>query len=147
MKTFYVAAIVPERQKDGGGLSVYIPDVPGAVTCGQTIEEAVFMAEDVLRLTLQDLAAEKKAIPAPSPLARVRERVQAIRREDGLDYPADEVVFQYVPAPSLDMVPVKITVSLPKAVLEEVDAKAKACGYTRSGFLAHAAQAWQPERC
>lgn len=144
MKTFFIAAIVPEKVEDGGGYSVYFPDVPEAVTGGTTIEEAIFMAEDVLRMVLQDLAGEKKEIPLPSSLEVVQRKAKATRQEDGLDYP-ENTLYQYVAAPSLDMVPVKITVSLPKAVLEETDRKAKAFGFTRSGFLAHAVQNYDPQ--
>ncbi len=145
MKTFYVAALVPEKQTDGGGWSVYIPDVPNAITCGTDVPDAIEMAEDVLRMMLQDMAGESKKIPAPSSLEEVQTMVRAIRHEDGLHYP-EETLYQYIPAPSLDMVPVKLSISLPKAVLTEIDAKAKSLGYTRSGFLAHAAQTYQ-ERC
>jgi predicted RNase H-like HicB family nuclease len=144
MRTFYVAALVPDKAPgNSGGFSVYIPDVPNAVTCGDSVPDAIVMAEDVLRMMLQDLAEERKAIPTPSSLERVREMVQAIRKEDGLDYPED-TIYQHIAAPSLDMTPVKVTISLPKAVLETIDERAKALGYTRSGFLAHAAHAYAP---
>lgn len=43
------------------------------------------------------------------------------------------------------MTPIRISVSLPKSVLEQIDAKARQAGYTRSGFLVRAAQAWGHE--
>lgn len=69
--------------------------------------------------------------------------VAQIRREDGLPLP-DDVIYQYIPAPMLDTVPVRVSVSLPKSVLAMVDQKAKQYGYTRSGFLARAAQNFTP---
>ena len=141
MRTFYVAALVPESTADGGGFSVYIPDVPNAVTSGESVPDAIVMAEDVLRMMLQDLVMERKEIPVPSSLERVREMVRAIRKEDGLAYP-EETIYQHIAAPALDMAPVKVTISLPKAILEEIDERAKALGFTRSGFLAHAAQSF-----
>ena len=47
MKRYYPCAIVPE---DEGGYSVYFPDVPNCFTCGDTLEDALEMAEDVLAM-------------------------------------------------------------------------------------------------
>jgi predicted RNase H-like HicB family nuclease len=139
MKKYYIAAFVPEKE---GNFSVYFPDVPGAVTGGDTLEECADFGADILEDILQELAAEKKSIPAPSPLEEVKKKVAAMRAESSLDLP-DDTLFQLFPAPSLDMVPVKITVSLPKAILEEADKKAKQYGFTRSGLLAQAVQVYQ----
>lgn len=141
MKKYYIAAFVQEE--DGSGYSVYFPDVPGCFTCGESLEEAMFLAEDVLRLVLQDMAAERKEIPSASGLEDVRRMVTEERALDGLSTP-ENTVYQLVAAPELDMVPVKVTISMPRAVLNEVDEKAKLLGFTRSGFLAHAAKAYAP---
>lgn len=143
MKTYYIGAFVKE---EAGNYSVYFPDIPNAVTGGYSVEECMEYGEDILEVVLQDMASEKKPIPAPSSLEDVKKMVRKIREEDELPMP-EEVIYQLFPAPSLDMVPVKVTISLPKAILEEADKKAKACGYTRSGFLAHAAQVYQPNCC
>ncbi len=143
MKTYYIGAFVKE---EAGNYSVYFPDIPNAVTGGYSVEECMEYGEDILEVVLQDMASEKKPIPAPSSLEDVKKMVRKIREEDELPMP-EEVIYQLFPAPSLDMVPVKVTISLPKAILEEADKKAKACGYTRSGFLAHAAQVYQPGCC
>lgn len=143
MKTYYIGAFVKE---EAGNYSVYFPDIPNAVTGGDSVEECMEYGEDILEVVLQDMASEKKPIPVPSSLEEVKKMVKKIREEDGLSIP-EEVIYQLFSAPSLDMVPVKVTISLPKAVLEEADKKAKACGFTRSGFLAHAAQVYQPHCC
>jgi metal-responsive CopG/Arc/MetJ family transcriptional regulator len=52
-------------------------------------------------------------------------------------------MYQLIPAPNLDQTPVKVTISLPKAVLDAVDASARNNGMTRSGFLAKAAEGFQ----
>jgi predicted RNase H-like HicB family nuclease len=134
MQKYYIAAFVPEKE---GNFSVYFPDIPGAVTGGYTLEECAEYGADILEDILQELAAEKKPIPKPSDKESVKRKVAEIRAESGLGMP-DDVHYQLFRAPSLDMVPVKVTVSLPKAVLEEADRKAKAYGFTRSGLLAQA---------
>lgn len=147
MKTFYIAGLVPEAAEDGGGWTVYFPDVPNVVAGGETVEEAICMAEEGLALALQDLVAKNAAIPTPSTLEAVKEKVRAERELDELPYPEgpEGVVYQYIVAPSLDLVPVRINISIPRAALEEIDARAKLYGYTRSGFLAQAGQNWHPE--
>lgn len=140
MKKYYFAAFVPEEEN---GYSVYFPDIEGCYTSGETLEDAMFMAEDVLALVLQDMAANRRTIPAPSTLEKVKKAVIARRAEDDLPT-SEETVYQMVPAPSLDMVPVKVTISLPKAYLQELDSKAKIAGFTRSGLIAHLAQNFTP---
>jgi len=62
MKYAYPAIFTPED----GGYSVYFPDLEGCYTCGDTMEEALCMAEDVLAFTLFDYEKEGRKIPAPS---------------------------------------------------------------------------------
>ena len=142
MKTYYLAAFMPAEE---GGYDIVIPDVPNAFTCADTLEEGFEMAAAVLSMMLRDLVENTKAIPAPSPLEEVK--TKTARHLKDIDHqPAGEILYQLVPAPNLDMAPVKVTISLPKAVLVDIDAKAKGHGYTRSGFLAAAAQAYSQGR-
>ena len=48
--------------KDEDGYSVYFPDIEGAFTCGDTFEEAVFMAKDCLELNLDGIEELPKII-------------------------------------------------------------------------------------
>lgn len=140
MKNFYFAAFMPAEE---GGYDIVIPDIPNALTDADTLEEGFERAESVLSLMLKDLALEKKELPAPSGLSEVKEKTA--QHLAGIDHtPAGEILFQLIPAPGLDMAPVKVTVSFPKSVLDEIDAKARSEGFTRSGFLAHAATSYQP---
>jgi len=138
MQTFYIAGIVPESMESGGGYSVYFPDVPTVAAGGETVEEAISAAADGLYVALRGIAEQGGEIPVPSRLDAVRAGVKAEREQDDLPYP-EGTLYQYIAAPSLDMVPVRVNVTIPKASLEEIDAKARKYGYTRSGFLAHAA--------
>ena len=62
-KYVYPAIFTPEKD---GGYSVLFPDLEGCYTCGDTLEEALLMAEDVLAFTLYDYERSKRAIPTPS---------------------------------------------------------------------------------
>lgn len=48
--------------KDDDGYSVYFPGIEGAFTCGDTFEEAVFMAKDCLELNLDGIEEITKVI-------------------------------------------------------------------------------------
>jgi predicted RNase H-like HicB family nuclease len=140
MEKMYIAAFMPAVE---GGWDIVIPDVPGAFSCADTLNEAYMMASEVLTLMLRDLAGDKKPVPEPSDLAQAREKTAAHLRAINHE-PAGEIMYQLIPAPNLDLTPVKVTISLPKAVLDAIDMQAKGSGMTRSGFLARAAEAYQP---
>ena len=142
MKSYYLTAFMPAEE---GGYDIVIPDVPNAFTCADTLEEGFEMAADVLSMMLRDLIKNNKTIPEPSPLEKVKAKT-ALHLKNIDHQPAGEILYQLVPAPNLDMAPVKVTISLPKAVLVDIDTKAKGYGYTRSGFLAVAAQAYPQDR-
>ena len=137
--TYYLAGII--READGSGYSVYFPDVPNVAAGGESVEEALGNAASGLAMALRDLAERNAPIPAPSSMEAARAKVRAERELDGLPFP-DDALFQYVAAPELDMAPVRVNITLPRAVLHDVDEKARLAGMTRSGFLAAAAQAY-----
>lgn len=62
-KYVYPAIFTPEEK----GFSVFFPDLEGCYTCGDDLNDAIVMAEDVLAYVLYDYEREKKAIPMPTP--------------------------------------------------------------------------------
>jgi antitoxin HicB len=56
--------------EDGGGFIVRVPSLPEIVTYGNDQVEALAMAEDAIRLVLEDCAARdsKPACDTPAPL-------------------------------------------------------------------------------
>ncbi len=62
-KLFYPAVFHPEAD---GGYSVDFPDLLGCVTEGDTLPEAIKMAEDALGIYLYSLKEDKENAPAPS---------------------------------------------------------------------------------
>lgn len=53
----------------------------------------------------------------------------------------EDTLFLLIPAPGLNVSPVRVTVSFKRYTLDMIDCKAEAAGMTRSGFLAAAAAA------
>ncbi|MCI6158196.1 MAG: type II toxin-antitoxin system HicB family antitoxin [Selenomonadaceae bacterium] len=68
-KIFYPAVFHPEEV---GGYSVTFPDLLGCVTEGDTLQEAVGMAEDALGLYLYTTEEEKEDVPPASDPADIR---------------------------------------------------------------------------
>ena len=59
----YAAKIIP----DSGGFVVTFRDLANIFTEGDTYEEALFNAQEVLDILLQDMSQEELEIPSPSP--------------------------------------------------------------------------------
>src|SRR6266516_4407588 len=69
----YTVLLHPDEEE--GGFTVTVPALPGIVTEGDTLEEALEMVRDAIALYLEDLTADGEAIPTettPPQLARVR---------------------------------------------------------------------------
>jgi len=64
----YPAKFTPDRT--AGGFVVTFPDVPEAITQGDTIEEAMAMASEALELALTFYTEKWADLPAPSSLKR-----------------------------------------------------------------------------
>ena len=63
MKYTYTAIFTPEKN---GLYSVTFPDLQGCYTSGNDMADAIYMAQDVLCLTLFDMEQDKKEIPFAS---------------------------------------------------------------------------------
>jgi antitoxin HicB len=64
-------AVVLEPEEEGG-FTVRVPSLPEIVTYGQDEHEALAMAEDAIRLVLEDCVARGEPIPNGEP-PRIRE--------------------------------------------------------------------------
>jgi Uncharacterized conserved protein len=64
-------AVVLEPEQEGG-FTVRVPSLPEIVTYGKDEREALAMAEDAIRLVLEDRAARGEPIPGGEP-PRIRE--------------------------------------------------------------------------
>lgn len=73
MKLVYPAIFYP---CEDGGYSVRVPDLPGCITEGDTLAEAIFMGEDAASGWVLDELEEGKEAPAAS-------HIEAIKPDDG----------------------------------------------------------------
>lgn len=65
----FTTVFIPEAEEDGYNVSV--PAFPEICTCGDSIEEARFMAQDALELVVESRLEEGESIPADKKPTRV----------------------------------------------------------------------------
>jgi antitoxin HicB len=51
------------RKEPEGGYTVTVPSLPGCVTYGETIEDAVAMAKEAIQLYIESLKAHNEEVP------------------------------------------------------------------------------------
>ena len=122
-----------------GGYIVMFADFPEAFTQGKNLSDAMFMAEDVLKIAVEEYARERRKLPDPSSYYEAFATVVQRNAELGIHTP-DHTFMQLVAAPDTDTTPIKVTMSLPRNVLSVLDIKAKHAGMTRSGYISRLAQ-------
>ncbi|WP_044563670.1 type II toxin-antitoxin system HicB family antitoxin [Azospirillum sp. B4] len=116
----YIALIHKDAESDYG---VSFPDLPGCVTAGSTMDEALDMAAEALALHLRGMREDNEAIPEPSGLESIRALADS------------SAVVAAIRARNESVKTTRINISIPEDVLMEVDAYAEAHGYSRSGLL------------
>lgn len=121
----YIGLIHKDPDSDYG---VSFPDFPGVVTAGRTLDEARDMAEEALALHIEGLAEDGEAVPEPSSL----ESVMA----DPLNHDGVAILVGVKNTPKT----VRVNVTLPEDILEQIDRYAEDHGFSRSGFLTQAAK-------
>ena len=60
-------AVVIERGPDN--MSAFVPDLPGCITTGKTVEEIAHNIRDAIELHLEGMAEDGEQIPEPRTLA------------------------------------------------------------------------------
>ena len=120
----YIGLIHKDPDSDFG---VSFPDFPGVITAGTTLDEARSMAQEALALHIEGLAEDNEAIPEPSSL-------EEIMSDPGNRSGVAILVSVKTEQPKA----VRVNVTLPGDILEQIDRYAEAHGFTRSGLLARA---------
>jgi predicted RNase H-like HicB family nuclease len=110
--------------QERGSVGVVFPDLPGCVTVGRDLREAILRAEEVLSLHLETMREDGDILPPPT---RPVDRAQA-----DTDMP---VLGKLLIVPRAHRV-VKVTITMDAALLARLDYAAAERGTTRSGLLA-----------
>lgn len=59
----YKYTIILDPDPEEGGYTVTVPSLPGCVTQGESIEEAIAMARDAIRLYIETLIENGETVP------------------------------------------------------------------------------------
>jgi antitoxin HicB len=59
----YQYTIILHPNPEEGGYTVTVPALPGCITQGETLEEAIAMAKDAIRLHVESLIADGEPVP------------------------------------------------------------------------------------
>ncbi len=124
----YPIAIEPGDDTHAWG--VVSPDLPGCFSAGDTLDEAIANASEAITLWIETVLDDGGDIPKPGSVSVHRENPEFA----GWIWALVEVD----PALLEDQTE-RVNITLPRRVLARLDAKARAAGESRSGFIAHLA--------
>ena len=66
------------RKENEGGYTVIVPALPGCITYGETVDEAIEMANEALELYVEELAERGEPIPDDSRTLELSIHVEAV---------------------------------------------------------------------
>ncbi len=121
----YPIAIEPGTKKTAWG--VVVPDLPGCFSAGDTLDEAIDNAREGIAAWIEATLDAGGAIAPASSIDRFR---------DDAEYRGWIWAVVEVDPAMLDDHAERVNITLPRRVLARLDAKAKAAGETRSGYIA-----------
>jgi len=117
-----------------GAYGMYVPDIPGCTSMGDTIADLLANAQEALQLWAEDAINSKESLPKPRSIEAIRKDPEVAR-----DLAAGGVL-AVVPLVMETGRPVKANLSLDAGLLAAIDEAAAARGLTRSAFVASAAR-------
>jgi len=106
---------------------VIVPDLPGCFSAGESVDEAIENSKEAIALHIDGLLDDGRTVPPPSSIEPFRN----LPEYAGMVW----AVVEIDPA-ILDDKAERVNITLPRRVLARLDAKAKAAGETRSGYIA-----------
>jgi predicted RNase H-like HicB family nuclease len=127
----YPVVIHKDRKSDYG---VSVPDLPGCISAGATVDEALAMVREAIELHLEGLIEEGGVIPLATPIEKLR--ADPDHKHDWAD---GTWAIVNVDETTLRVKFARVGITMPERVLDAIDRHAKAHGETRSGLLARAA--------
>ena len=65
------------RKEPEGGYTVIVPSLPGCITYGKNVEEAIEMARDAIKLYVESLVEDGEEVPVEDELLECRLTVEA----------------------------------------------------------------------
>ena len=110
-----------------------LPDFPGCVAVGETLDEAMHQGCEALAFHVEGLMGDGEPIPPPRSIDSVKADPELADWRDGAD-------FVLIPLLRDLGTSRRVNISLDRGLLEAIDDEAKHRRMTRSAFLATAAR-------
>jgi predicted RNase H-like HicB family nuclease len=126
MSRVFFPAIV---EKGSSGYGVFFPDLPGCTSAGGTVQQAARNAEEALRGHLRLMIEDGDPVPVPSELDAVEQDPDVV-----------EAARVLVPAEVPSSKVIRLNITLPEDLVEQMDLYAQTQGLSRSGLIAEAAR-------
>lgn len=120
--------IAIELGDDTHAFGVVVPDLPGCFSAGDTMDEAMGNAEEAICGWIDAMLDAGEAIP---PASLMKDLIR-----DNPDYAGWVWAIVQIDPAVLDDKAERVNITLPRRVLRRLDARAKAAGESRSGFIA-----------
>lgn len=124
----YPIAIEPGDTEHAFG--VVVPDLPGCFSAGDTLDEAIDNAREAVELWLETVIDDGGTVPEAASVAD---------HQRNPEYAGWIWAVVDIDLARLSDKVERINITLPARVLRRIDAKARAAGESRSGYLAHLA--------
>ncbi len=100
-------------RKEPKGYTVTFPDIPEAITCGETVDDALFHAKEALESAMDFYFEDRRPVPAPSKPKRGQHMVELPASLSAKVLLLNEMVSQKIRpidlARRMDMTPSEIT--------------------------------------
>lgn len=116
------------HKDDDSAYGVSFPDLPGCVSAGGTLEEALGDGREALSAHLAWMRAERDPIPEPRAYEALQSDPEVIEEAQGATWHL--IVPRAVKAPR-----VRINIMIDPALLRDADEAAEGAGQTRSGYI------------
>lgn len=128
-----MAAVVALIHGEAGTYGISFPDFPGAISGGETLDEALRRGGETLAVHIESIVEDGDALPRIRTLDEIK--ADATFAEDFADAVSVAVIEADLPGRS-----VRLNISLDERLVERIDKRAREMGESRSGFLAAAAR-------
>ena len=109
--------------------SVTVPDLPGCFSAGDSIEEAMNMANEAIECHIEGMLLDGDVIPKVKPIEK---------HKDNPEYKNGLWGIVEVDLSKLSVKSKRVNITIPENLLHSVDQYAKQHGESRSGLLAQA---------
>ena len=124
--------IAIEQGGDDQAFGVVVPDLPGCFSAGDNLDEAIDNAKEAIEFWLEIVIDDGGAVPLPKSIAE---------HQSNQEFAGWVWAVVPVDLAELSDKAERVNITLPARVLRRIDAAAKACGESRSGFIAKKALA------